>query len=263
MYVQRVIEFVPPWLFYGGTVVLVLAAVGCGVWVGGRVRRRGKSKGDAPIGSIVGAILGLVAFMLAFTFGSATSRFDTRKQLLLEEANAIGTTYLRTDFLEIAMGEESRALLRRYVDLRVDAGVSLPKVQAALAESNTIQDRLWAMVRTLPDSGRDHELESLYVQSLNEMIDLQTKRATVALQYRVPGSIWVMLYVVTVLAMMSVGYQFGYSGTKSRVMILLLALSFSGVIYLIADLDRVGAGVLRVNQRPMIELQQRLQATVP
>lgn len=258
MQTQHIIEIVPSWLFYVITVIVVLAAVGCGLWLGARVRHHGKSTGDAPIGSIVGAILGLVAFMLAFTFGSATSRFDMRKQLLLEEVNAIGTVYLRTDFLDEAVGDESRAMLRRYVDLRVDAGMDRDKLPVAMEESEAIQDRLWMQMRELPRDRHNSVLAGLYVEALNSMFDLQSKRATVALQYRIPDTIWVMLYAVTALAMVSVGYQFGVSGTKSRAVILLLALSFSAVIFLIADLDRIGAGVLRVSQQPVLELQKRL-----
>jgi hypothetical protein len=104
-------------------------------------------------------------------------------------------------------------------------------------------------------------LFGLYTQALNDVIDLHTKRVTVALQYRIPSSIWLALYFLTILAMAAVGYHFGISGSGNYWISLLLAFAFSAIILLIADLDRPLEGLLKVNQKPMIELQQQLSSS--
>src|SRR4029450_12067756 len=116
-----VLDVLPLWGLFLTVVVLVLAAIEGGYRLGGyRPRQPGREK-EAPVGAMVGAMLGLLAFMLAFTFGMAASRFDTRKQLVLDEANAIGTTYLRSAMLPDRR-DEIRALLRSYGDGRLEAG---------------------------------------------------------------------------------------------------------------------------------------------
>ena len=106
-----VLDVLPLWGLFLAIVVLVLAAIEGGYRLGSyRHRQSGREK-EAPVGAMVGATLGLLAFMLAFTFGMAASRFDTRKQLVLDEANAIGTTYLRAAMLP-ERRDEIRALLR-------------------------------------------------------------------------------------------------------------------------------------------------------
>ena len=115
-----VLDVLPLWGLFLVIVVLVLAAIEGGYRLGSYRHRRSDREKDAPVGAMVGATLGLLAFMLAFTFGMAASRFDTRKQLVLDEANAIGTTYLRAAMLP-ERRDEIRALLRSYVDARLEA----------------------------------------------------------------------------------------------------------------------------------------------
>jgi hypothetical protein len=93
------LDSAPLWLIFLLSVVLVLGAIMVGFRAGKPVHQRQKSLPEAPIGSIVGALLGLLAFILTFTFGMASSRFDSRRQLLLDEVNAIGTSALRAQML--------------------------------------------------------------------------------------------------------------------------------------------------------------------
>jgi hypothetical protein len=248
----------PLWLLYVTTVVIVFLAVVIGFRWGSQIRRHKKSETEAPIGTIVGAMLGLLAFILAFSFGIAASRFDVRKQLLLDEVNGIGTAFLRADFLPASQRAEARMLFRKYVDIRVEATQHLEKLPQVLVDSVTLHDQLWSQVSGLSGQYKDSVLFGLYTQALNDVIDLHTKRATVVFQYRVPKSIWLALYFLTILSMAAVGYHFGISGAGNLWIILLLALGFSAIIALIADLDRPLEGLLKVNQKPMIELQQQL-----
>src|SRR6187399_2567395 len=136
------LDVLPLWALFPVIVVLVLTAIEGGYRLGAyRQSLSGREK-DAPVGSMVGATLGLLAFMLAFTFGMAASRFDTRKQLVLEEANAIGTTYLRAAMLP-EKRDEIRALLRSYVDARLSA-FQPGQAGEAILESEDIQGKLWS-----------------------------------------------------------------------------------------------------------------------
>ncbi|HKQ32361.1 MAG TPA: hypothetical protein VJV40_04085 [Thermodesulfobacteriota bacterium] len=257
------IPMLPLWAVFLGTFVVVVLSIFLGCKIGAHNRKRHGEGEEGPVGSVVGATLGLLAFMLAFTFGLTANRYDTRKEILLDEVNAIGTAFLRTDFLVEPYRTQIRGLFRDYVDMRT-AWIKEPeRLEELIAESEAIQDRIWTLSVEAVAKTPNQEITSSYIESLNEVIDLHTKRIIVALMYRIPTLIWYALIFVTVLAMGAVGYQFGITGGRSILISLLLALTFSAVIYLIADIDRSLGGAIRVSQKPMIELQKRINAAVP
>lgn len=261
MIIEQLFQEIPLWLFYLLTGAFVVLSVAVGFRIGLYVQKKGSFEKEVPIGSIVGATLGLLAFILAFTFGMAASRFDARKQLVLDEVNAIGTTFLRTDFLPEPQRTDSRKLLKNYVDIRTEAVIHTKKIPQMLINSEAIHDQLWSqLVTTITRQNNDSVLLGLYVQTLNDMIDVHSKRVTVGLDYHIPSPIWLALYFVTMLTMIATGYQFGISGKSSKLIIVVMALSFSAIIMLIADLDRAREGVLQVSQKPMIELQHKFRA---
>jgi hypothetical protein len=229
---------IPLWGVLIGIFLLVLLSIFLGYRMGSYHRKHSDGGGDAPIGSVVGATLGLLAFMLAFTFGITASRFDTRKQLLLDEVNAIGTAFLRTDFLVEPYRTDIKKFFRDYVDIRTQWIKDPEMLPELLAESEEIQGELWSRSVEAVAKTPNQEITSSFIESLNEVIDFHTKRVTVALMYRIPAVIWYALIFVTVLAMGAVGYQFGITGGRSVFISVLLALTFSAVIYLIADIDR-------------------------
>jgi hypothetical protein len=211
------------------------------------------------VGSIIGATLGLLAFILAFTFGVAASRFDTRKQLVLEESNAIGTTYLRADLLPEPHRAEIRNLLREYVDVRLPKGGLTPENTAkAVVRSEQLHNELWSQTASLGRINTASIVVGLFIQSLNDVIDLHSKRVTAGLYNRIPAIVWIVLCIVTVLAMTGIGYQIGLSGKRSLIAAFALVLTFSGVLMLIADLDRPQQGLVTVSQRAMVELQKQM-----
>src|SRR5215469_7511459 len=115
-----ILDSLPLWGLFVVILLVVLLSVEFGYRLGKYRRSRSEQEKEAPVGTMVGATLGLLAFILAFTFGLAAARFDARRQLLLDEANAIGTTYLRAGMLP-ERGEEIRGLLRDYVRTRLEA----------------------------------------------------------------------------------------------------------------------------------------------
>ena len=251
-----VLDLLPLWGLFLTIIVLVLAAIEGGYRLGSyRHRQSGREK-EAPVGSMVGATLGLLAFMLAFTFGMAASRFDTRKQLVLDEANAIGTTYLRAAMLPESR-DEIRALLRSYVDARLEA-VRPGQAAEQILRSETIQSQLWSAATAIGLQHGDSIVVGLFVQSLNEVIDLHAKRVTAGLRNRIPGAIWFALLTIATLSLAAMGYHAGLVGTIRSIAILVVAISFSAVIALIADLDRPQEGTLTVSQQALIDVRESM-----
>jgi hypothetical protein len=249
----------PIWLLLLGTVAVVFFSVELGFRLARYRKQRSGEEKEEIVGAMVGATLALLAFMLAFTFGLAASRYDDRRQVVLEEANAIGTTYLRAAMLSEPIRAESRGLLREYVDVRLEAAQG-GNVGQVIAKSEQLHERLWSQAVAAAEKDRT-PITGLFIQSLNELIDLHAKRVMVGLRSRVPGAIWIVLYLLAILAMAAVGYQEGLTNTRRSLAALTLVLAFSLVLILIVDLDRPGEGMLRVSQQSMIDLRNSMSVT--
>lgn len=237
-------------------VFLVLLSIEGGFRLGLYRRKRSEQEKDAPVGAMVGSTLGLLAFMLAFTFGMAASRFDARKALVLEEANAIGTTYLRAAMLPEG-GDTVRGLLRDYVDQRLGA-VKTGYAVSALKESEALQSKLWALAVTAGQQHPDSIIVGLFVESLNDVIDIHSKRVTAGLRNRIPGTIWISLFVIAALSLGAMGYHSGLAGPTRSLAVVAVAFAFSAVIGLVVDLDRPQEGALVVSQQPLIDVRQSM-----
>jgi hypothetical protein len=251
------LDALPLWGLLLVILLIVLLSVEGGYRLGKYRRSRSDEEKEAPVGAMVGATLGLLAFMLAFTFGLAATRFDTRRQVLLDEANAIGTTYLRAGMLP-ERREAIQTLLRDYVDARLDA-VRSGKVVEGIRRSEHLQQQMWAQAVVIGETNPTSIVVGLFIQSLNEVIDLHAKRVTAGLRNRIPGAIWAALFAVAVLSLAAMGYHAGLSRTSQSLAELAVAFTFSVVIGLIADLDRPQEGVLKVSQQALIDLRQSMQ----
>lgn len=241
--------------------LVVLLSVECGYRLGKYRRSRHELEKEAPVGTMVGAVLGLLAFILAFTFGLAAARFDNKRQVLLDEANAIGTTYLRAGILP-ERSEQIRALLRDYVDTRLGA-VRSGNIAEGIRQSESIQQKLWAEAQAVGEKNPNSIVVGLFVQSVNEVIDLHAKRVQAELGGRIPGAIWVGLFAVAALSLAAMGYQAGLTGTRRSLAVLAVAVAFSVVIELIADLDRSREGLLKIGQHALIDVQRSMNAPSP
>jgi hypothetical protein len=255
------LDTLPLWGLFLVILCLILLSVEGGYRLGQYRRRRSEEEKEAPVGAMVGATLGLLAFMLAFTFGLAAARFETRRQVLLDEANAIGTTYLRAGMLP-ERRDAIRTLLRDYVDTRLEA-VRSGNVTAGIRRSEHLQEQLWAQAEAMGETHPTSIVVGLFVQSLNEVIDLHAKRVTAGLRNRIPGAIWVALCAVAVLSLAAMGYHAGLSRTSRSLAELAVAFTFAVVIGLIADLDRPQEGVLKVSQQALMDLRQSIQVPRP
>jgi hypothetical protein len=253
------LDAIPLWALFLLAFVPILLAHESGFRLG-RARAHGSNKeNDVPLGGMVAAQLGLLAFLLAFTFGIATSRFDNRRQVLLDEANAIGTAYLRAAMLPEPHRAEVHRLLREYVDVRIAAAQG-GAIDDAIRQSEELHRRLWAETVAVAEKDPRSIPIGLFAESINEVIDLHAKRVTAGLRNRIPTTVWGVLFLVAILSFTAIGYQGGLTGTRRSPAVLMIALTFAAVIWLVANLDRWDQGFLRVSQQPMIELRHSMEA---
>jgi hypothetical protein len=151
------------------------------------------------------------------------------------------------------------ALLRQYVDIRLAASRSRD-LAYEIRRSEAVQEQLWARTVPIAQKTPDSIVTGLFVQSLNELIDLHAKRVTASVRNRIPLAIWVSLYGVTVLSFSVLGYHAGLVSTRRSFAILPVAVTFAVVIWLIADLDRPQEGALTVSQEAMIDVRKSMNA---
>lgn len=251
-------DVLPLWLVGIVTLVVAIASLELGRrWSRRRVASE-LHEDHRAVGVIVGATLSLFAFLLAFTFGLAADRYEHRKALVLGEANAIGSAYANADLLPQPARGELQALLVEYVQarLRKDDDDALGN-----ARSDQLRELLWNRtahyVRENADSPRDATL----VAAINAVSDFHTARLHQGRRDRVPRSIWLVLWLVTVLAMGSVGYQAGLVDRRRSPVSFVLVLAFSSVIVLIADLDRPREGLLRLSDQALRDVASTLHPT--
>ena len=196
------------------TIILIGGAAELGSWLG--LRFRGAPTEGAAISTLTGAALGLLALLLAFSFSIALSRYDARRNMVLEEANAIGTT---ANFaLMLPDPSPTLSLLRDYAAVRVGLGVPFDplKMERDIARSLDLQIRLWQQAVALTEAAPQSLPAYRYVASLNEMNNIHERRLT-SLRYHIPAAVMFMLLGVAIVAMGFTGYNAGVTGGHRRI----------------------------------------------
>lgn len=252
-------NFMTPCVLFVGVVLGVLVSIEGGYQLGRYVHRRADDEKESPGAAIAGCILGLGAFLLAFTFGIVANRFDTKKELVREEANAIRTAWLRSEFLPEPDRVKTRGLIRRYLDERLafvqSSRFDPERATGVLARAEEYQARLWEIAVAHARQDMDSDVAALYIESLNELFSIHALRVVHGMQSRIPLAIWIMLLVLTFMGMCALGYQTGIAGSKRSMARPFLAISFALVMALIGDLDQAGGGFIRVPQQPLMDVQ--------
>lgn len=259
MVTLQLLDTLPVWLIFILTVIILFLSAEAGLRLGRLVQKRWPDQSETNVSIMVGGALALLGFILAFVTSIAIENFNQRRQLVVSEANAIGTTYLRAGFLADPYEAESRELLREYVSLRIKA-LDPTATKLAIARSEQIQDKLWLLAEAMAKESPD-PTTALYLSSLNEIIDLHTERISAELGYRVPPTIMLGLYVVAVMTMILIGVYDSYREKHNRIALLMVTLIVSVVIFVIIDMDRSNVGLLQIPQKALIDLQQKLILT--
>lgn len=247
------LDWVPIWAFFIGTILIVMVSIEVGYRLGDSAHRKSAEEKETPISGVSGTVLGLTAFILAFTFAIVAERYQDRRSLVLEDANAIRIAYVRADFLPEPDRSESKRLLRAYLEQRIAFAQDGVDLAALLAETDRIQRRLWHIAVTNAERDMNSDVAALYIESLNELSSVQTMRLAIGVRARVPLGIWITLYSLTILGVLSMGYHAGIAASKRSKATWIVAIAFALVIVLIASLDR--PDFIVVPQQPLIDLQ--------
>jgi hypothetical protein len=251
-------DMFPLWAVYVGTVVLVLVAAEIGFRIGIWLQRRGPASGEIRMTStMVGGMLGLMAFLMAFSIGIVINQQGERKAMVVTEANAVGTAYLRAGFLSEPDLTSSRNLLREYVEVRLAAAADLTLLESAILRSEEIQGELWSIVEANVRQGNESDVMVSYAESINEVIDVHSLRLA-AFDLRLPRLVGIVLYAAIVLSFLLVGVASSSDGKRDTLALALFALAFVAVFMIIIDLDRPQQGLLTVSQAALSDLLRQM-----
>ena len=205
----------------------------------------GESTGSA---AVHGAAFALMGLMIAFTFSGAASRFDHRRDLIVQEANDIGTAYLRIQVLPEASRGPLQDKFREYVDSRLQtysAGTDVARVSQLLQQTAELQGQIWKLALEGIGHASSPPVAALILPSLNDMFDIVTTR-TAAVQMHPPAVVWMMLAGLTLVCSFLVGYDLAGGMRRNWLHVLTFALLFSLTLYVIIDMEYPRLGLIRV-----------------
>jgi len=245
-----------------GMVAGTLCMLELGRRLGLRRLARDPEGAKAGTGAIDGAVFGLLGLLIAFTFSGAASRFDTRRQMIVEEANAIGTAWLRLDLLPAAAQSPLREKFRQYVDARLAVFRKIPEVAAAKAEyarANALQSGIWAeAVASCCDSG-SQPATMLLLPALNQMFDTATSRTAGVLQHP-PMIIYLMLGLLLLAGSLLAGFGLGVGKVRDWLHGLAFVLVMTLTVYVILDFEFPRVGIIRIDrfEQVMVDLRQSM-----
>lgn len=228
-----------------------------------------KRMADDPVGAkmgvteVEGAIFALLGLMIAFTFYGASQRLDVRRQMIVNETNAIGTAWLRIDMLPEASQQKMRTLFKEYTQARLGINQKLPDVNAAkeqLAIANQLQDKIWQVAVLASKASTNPTIALLVIPSLNEMFDIATAH-NVSLMTHPPFVIFLTLILLILISSFYVGYALAGAKRVNWLHGTGYALVMLGIFYVIIDFEfpRVGFIHLGAYDKPLIELKEKME----
>jgi len=245
--------------------LIILACVGGAMVLGVVIGRSLRDKSERlrePFGVMQAALLGFMGLILAFGLSLAVGRYEDRRAATVSDANAIGTAYLRAQTLAEPIRSSSLALLVTYTDTSIRLADSVPDSPAsksAIADSGQIQRRLWTLAGQALVGAPVASAPRLYVESLNDMIDMQTTRAS-ALTNRVPSAVLTLEVMGAAVALGLLALYLSVLG-RGLLTVSIAAVLVSSILLVTFDLDRPYRGVIRVPDTPLVQL--RASMTLP
>lgn len=241
--------------------LLMALALQAGNWLGKRSNIKDCEPCKEQISTVQSSLLGILALMLGFAFSIALERYSSRSDAVLEEANAIGTTYLRTELLAEPYKPQAQSLLADYIHSRLEEAQLNMAEQTQRGEilktSERLQQQLWQLAAQATKVNPSPVTSGLFTQSLNEMIDAYGKRIS-ELERHIPELVLLMLYGAFLITGSIIGYSAGLSNRNPSKAVYIMALLVALLMYLVIDLDRPRRGLVQVSQQPMLSLQSML-----
>jgi hypothetical protein len=255
---ENLFDTQPFWLIVNVVLVVLVGAN----WIGqGARQRRGEQALDSePQGYVISAVLGLLALLLGFTFSLAIDRFETRRTLVLDEANAIRTTYLQADTFSDPYRSRLKALLAAYADNHLVIGQAQERSEVVrnLTADTSLQRAIWSESVNAIVTMRD-DISSTYMGSVNSVFEVGAARRA-AREAHIPRRVFVILLLYMAVSAGLLGYVIG---PRHRISVLIM-LGLSALAYfLIFDIDSATRGGIRESQAPMEELHAFLAAAGP
>ena len=225
-----------------------------GAWLHEKTRSPEEANRD-DLKFVLGGTLTLLGLIIGFTFSMAVSRYEQRKNYEEEEANAIGTEYLRADLLSPVAAEKTRSLLKSYLDLRIRKYESRDKKQLRQIDSETtrLQSEMWSAVATTTLE-QPTPVAALVVSGMNDVLNSQGYTQA-AWWNRIPVGAWTLLIVISIFCNGLVGYS---AHGRSGLLLLILPLALSISLFLTADIDSPNAGVILVHPQNLESLAESL-----
>jgi len=234
-------------------------------WLGFRykrseIKKKPESDGEG-LGPAEGSMLGFMALLLAFTFNMAATKFETRRDIIIEEANAIGTAILRCDMYPDSARKVFRQNFAKYLEARIayyDAGVDEKNIKSALDESDMHSGSIWKLATALSQDRENFVRSAQMIPALNAMIDIVTTRENSRIAKVPPLILW-MLLLLTLVSSFLTGYA-QKTIQRNRVMIIAFALMTALTLYLIMELDRPRKGWITLDpaEKKIVDLRQLL-----
>ena len=253
------------WLFAVILVMLFLAALESGFWMGLR-KYRIKEDSEKTVRSDVtlGSMLALLGLILAFTYAFSLSRADHRKDAIVNEVNAINTAFLRADLAAEPGRSELRYRLLEYARTRLvtaEMVASADALQNTIARSLEAQSYLWPATKQVLQGDVPGPLKTSIIQAVNGVLDAHNKRYA-AVHDRLPDAILMLLTFVAMVSVAVAGYQAGLTGSMNHWRRGAFVLILAALILIIIDFDRSFEGLIQVNQETMVSLIRNLERTV-
>jgi len=242
-----------------GLFLSVLACIEAGRRIGAATIK--KDEKDSGASAVDAAVYGLLGLLIAFTFSGAATRFEARRHLIVEEANAIGTAYLRLDLLSAEARKSLQEKFRLYVDSRLAVYRNVADIagtKAALARSAALQSEIWSEAVAACRALLPQPAAMLLLPALNQMIDITTTR-TVAGQNHPPSIIFVMLVGLALLSALLAGYSM--ANNKSMMHMLVFAAILSITVFVIFDLEYPRLGLIQITaaDQVLVEVRQSMK----
>ncbi len=230
-------------LFLG---MVLFLEVGRGLRI--RMMAKHPEKAMAGLGVVEGALFALMGLVIAFTFSGAAARFDAKRHLIVDEANNVGTAYLRIDLLPEAVQPEIREKFRQYVDARLESYLSLPTIAGVMPRMETateLQKDIWKLSVNATRVATNPQAAMLLLPALNAMFDIANTRA-MATQLHPPPIIFILLATLALVCSLIAGFGMAEGKTRSWIHIVAFALVLTVTVYVIVDMEYPRMGLIQI-----------------
>jgi hypothetical protein len=259
MFARATLYGLPVWIVFLAAAATLILVTELGFRGGRHLGRAEKERAKFETGSIQASVLGLLALLLGFTYSASMSNFQERRTLVVKEANAIGTAYLRAQLLQKPLAQQADLLLRRYTDLHLQWGGAATEAQAAAIERQgaEIQKEIWAIAARAAEQDRS-PISALFISAVNEVIDVGGERVA-SNSNRLPVQMFALLGVLAIVGMGLTGYGCGLAGERSFAATATVSLLIVALTIVICDIHEPRQGLIHESQQSLTDLR----ATMP